>query len=46
MQALMLANAFSETAKLARRIQELEAADSELEQYRCFQTLSILYGIL
>ena len=33
-QALVLASAFQETAKLAKRIQELEAVDAQLEGYR------------
>ena len=33
-QALVLASAFQETAKLAKRIQELEVMDAQLEGYR------------
>ena len=33
-QALILASAFQETAKLAKRIQELEVMDAQLEGYR------------
>ncbi|EIE25024.1 hypothetical protein COCSUDRAFT_61273 [Coccomyxa subellipsoidea C-169] len=33
-QALQLASAFSETAKLAQKIRELEMADAQLEQHR------------
>ena len=33
-QALAAASAFQETAKLAKRIQELEAVDAQLEGYR------------
>jgi hypothetical protein len=34
LQALVLASAFQETAKLAKRIRELEAVDAQLEGYR------------
>ncbi|EIE19925.1 hypothetical protein COCSUDRAFT_54501 [Coccomyxa subellipsoidea C-169] len=33
-RALQLASAFSETAKLAKRVRELENVDAELEAYR------------
>ncbi|CAL8462017.1 g1548 [Coccomyxa elongata] len=33
-RALQIASAFTETAKLARRIRELEMADTQLEQHR------------
>ena len=33
-QALAAASVFQETAKLAKRIQELEAGDAQLEGYR------------
>ena len=41
---MQLASAFSETAKLAKRVRELEDVDAELEEYRqvCIAPTQIL----
>jgi hypothetical protein len=43
-QALRIANAFAETAKLAKRVCELQDVDTEMEEYRRMLKAAIAFA--